>query len=129
MKFPHLIMTITGIFEVWIIINLFLDFSENAHKYLTDNNLVNFIILSLMLIIIISLVSIVHIADKRQIYYLYRVSTIFCTILSAAWLLMFVNATLNEHFKILTPFLLYMSFIKFLIAWYLGDAAKESSIE
>ena len=122
-------MTITGIFEVWIIINLFLDFSENAHKYLTDNNLVNFIILSLMLIIIISLVSIVHIADKRQIYYLYRVSTIFCTILSAAWLLMFVNATLNEHFKILTPFLLYMSFIKFLIAWYLGDAAKESSIE
>ena len=129
MKFPHLIMTITGIFEVWIIINLFLDFSENAHKYLTDNNLVNFIILSLMLIIIISLVSIVHIADKRKIYYLYRVSTIFCTILSAAWLLMFVNATLNEHFKILTPFLLYMSFIKFLIAWYLGDAAKESSIE
>ena len=122
-------MTITGIFEVWIIINLFLDFSENAHKYLTDNNLVNFIILSLMLIIIISLVSIVHIADKRQIYYLYRVSTIFCTILSAAWLLMFINATMNEHFKILTPLLLYMSLIKFLIAWYLGDAAKESSIE
>jgi len=122
-------MTLTGIFEIWIIIDLFLDFSNNAHKYLTDNNLVNFIILSLMFIIIISLVSIVHIADKRQIYYLYRVSTLFCTILSAAWLLMFVNATMNEHFKILTPLLLYMSFIKFLIAWYLGDAAKESSIE
>ena len=129
MKFPHLIMTITDIFEVWIIIDLLLDFSENAHKYLTDNNLVNLVILSSMFIIIVSLVSIVHIANKRQNHYLYRVSTLFCTILSAAWLLMFINATMNEHFKILTPLLLYMSLIKFLIAWYLGDAAKESSIE
>lgn len=126
MRFPHLIMTLTGIFEIWIIIDLFLDFSNNANKYLTDNDLVNFIILASMLFIIFILIIIIHIADMRQSSYLYKISTLFCTILSAAWLLMFVNATMNEHFKMLTPLLLYMSLIKFLIAWYLGDTAKES---
>lgn len=126
LRFPHLIMTLTGIFEIWIIIDLFLDFSNNANKYLTDNDLVNFIVLVLMLLIIITLIIIVHIVDIRQNSYLYKVSTLFCTILSAAWLLMFVNATMNEHFRILTPLLLYLSLIKFLIAWYLGDTAKES---
>ena len=129
MRFQHLIMTLTGIFEIWIIIDLFLDFSNNANKYLTDNDLVNFIVLVSMLLIIITLIIIVHTADMRQSSYLYKFSIVLCTILSAAWLLMFVNATMNEHFRILTPLLLYLSLIKFLIAWYLGDAAKESSIE
>lgn len=128
LRFPHLVMTITDITELWIILDLYLDFSANANKYLTDNDLVNYIILAIMAIVIVGLVIIVHIADMRQNSFLYRVATLFCTFLSAAWLLMFVNATMNDHFRILTPFLLYIASIKFLIAWYLGDAAKESRI-
>ena len=128
LRFPHLVMTITGLTEIWIILNMYLDFSNNANKYLTDNDLVNYIILSIMAIVIIGLVIIVHIANSKQSSLLYRVATLFCTFLSAAWLLMFVNATMNDHFRILTPFLLYMASIKFLIAWYLGNAAKESKI-
>ena len=121
-------MTITGITELWIILDLYLDFSANANKYLTDNDLINYIILAIMAIVIVGLVIIVHIANIHQNSFLYRVATLFCTFLSAAWLLMFVNATINDHFRILTPFLLYMTSIKFLIAWYLGDAAKESKV-
>ena len=128
MRFQHLVMTITGITELWIILDLYLDFSANANKYLTDNDLINYIILAIMAIVIVGLVIIVHIANIHQNSFLYRVATLFCTFLSAAWLLMFVNATINDHFRILTPFLLYMTSIKFLIAWYLGDAAKESKV-
>ena len=121
-------MTITGITELWIILDLYLDFSANANKYLTDNDLINYIILAIMAIVIVGLVIIVHIANIHQNSFLYRVATLFCTFLSAAWLLMFVNATINDHFRILTPFLLYLTSIKFLIAWYLGNAAKESKV-
>lgn len=128
MRFPHLVMTMTGITELLIILDLYLDFSANANKYITDNDLVNYIILAIMAIVIVTLVIIVHIANMRQSSFLYRVATLFCTFLSAAWLLMFVNATINDHFRILTPFLLYLASIKFLIAWYLGNAAKESKV-
>lgn len=128
MRFPHLVMTMTGITELLIILDLYLDFSANANKYITDNDLVNYIILAIMAIVIVALVIIVHIANMRQSSFLYRVATLFCTFLSAAWLLMFVNATINDHFRILTPFLLYLASIKFLIAWYLGNAAKESKV-
>lgn len=121
-------MNMTGITEIWIILDLYLDFSANANKYLTDNDLVNYIILAIMAIVIVALVIIVHIANIHQNSFLYRVATLFCTFLSAAWLLMFVNATINDHFRILTPFLLYLASIKFLIAWYLGNAAKESKV-
>lgn len=128
MRFPHLVMTMTGITEIWIILDLYLDFSANANKHLTDNDLINYIILAIMAIVIVGLVIIVHIANIHQNSFLYRVATLFCTFLSAAWLLMFVNATINDHFRILTPFLLYLASIKFLIAWYLGNAAKESKV-
>lgn len=128
MKFQHLVMIMTGITELLIILDLYLDFSANANKYITDNDLVNYIILAIMAIVIVALVIIVHIANMRQNSFLYRVATLFCTFLSAAWLLMFVNATINDHFRILTPFLLYLASIKFLIAWYLGNAAKESKV-
>ena len=128
LRFPHLVMTRTGITELWIILNLYLDYSENVHKYLTDNDFLNYIILGIMVVVIISLIVIVHIANSKQISFLYKVATLFCTFLSAAWLLMFVNATINDHFRILTPFLLYLASIKFLIAWYLGNAAKESKV-
>lgn len=128
MKFQHLVMIMTGITELLIILDLYLDFSANANKYITDNDLVNYIILAIMAIVIVALVIIVHIANIHQNSFLYRVATLFCTFLSAAWLLMFVNATINDHFRILTPFLLYLASIKFLIAWYLGNAAKESKV-
>ena len=129
LRFPHLVMTMTGITELWIIANMYLDFTENAHKYITDNEFINYIVLSTLAIVIISLVFIVHLADFRHSSFLYKVATLFCTILSAAWLMMFINASINEHFRILTPFLLYLASIKFLIAWYLGDAAKECKLE
>lgn len=128
MRFQHLVMTFTGLIELTIVFNLFLDFSNNASKYLANSILLNYIILSIMAIVLISSVIVVHLAERQQSYYLYMLATIFCTFLSAAWLLMFINAFFNDHYKILTPLLLYMASIKFLIAWYLGDAAKESKV-
>lgn len=101
MKYVFLINTI---FQIIVSIQIFLNIGNNIDKYIIPNT--NYQILSIILII--CNLFLIHKYNKisNKIYYLISL------FLASTWIVLFINTTINEHYKLLTPLLLLLSSIE-----------------
>lgn len=114
------IYIINSIFQVILSIQIGLNIGDNVEKYLiVENQLFNqVIIITIQIFNIILLLPLIKDKMKKldtilsykflklNLYYLISIS------LAAIWLIMFINAIISEHYKLLTPLLLLVSLIE-----------------
>jgi len=102
MKYIFLLNTI---FQIIISIQIYFNIGNNIDKYIIPNT--SYKVLSI--IIIVSNLLLIHrlkLNLKIKPYYLISL------LLAATWIVLFINTTINEHYKLLTPLLLLLSSIE-----------------
>ena len=114
------IFIVNSIFQLILSVQIGLNIGNNIEKYLMiNNNLFNhLIILTIQLFNILLLIPLIKNNMKKldtilnykflklNLYYLISIS------LASIWLIMFISATISEHYKLFTPLLILVSLIE-----------------
>ncbi len=126
MKYMRVLNITTSFFEVYILLFMIKDELDRTNLYLTDDVHINQSILFTM-IFIVGLKILIEIISKhklKRLHYL-SIASILSTVLGCIWAIMFYNTLIHDHFRTLTPLLLYLSLTRLIISWYLADFSKE----
>lgn len=108
MKYVFLINTI---FQVIISIQILLNIGNNIDKYILPNT--SYKLLSIIIIVCNIILIHRHPKIKYKVYYLISL------FLASTWIVLFINTTINEHYKLLTPLLLLLSSIEIIRCRYI----------
>lgn len=126
MKYIRVLNIITPVFEVYILFFMLQNELNITNLYLTDDWHINQSILVTMIFVVImeTLIGFFSKHKLKRLRYL-SISSILSTILGCIWAIMFFNVLTHDHFRTLTPLLLYLSLTRLIISWYLADFSKE----
>lgn len=114
------IFIVNSIFQLILSVQIGLNIGNNIEKYLMiNNNLFNhLIILTIQLFNILLLIPLIKNNMKKLdtiLNYKFLKLNLYCLIsisLASIWLIMFISATISEHYKLLTPLLILVSLIE-----------------
>jgi FlaA1/EpsC-like NDP-sugar epimerase len=125
MKYILSIQFLSTFTEIYVLSFMLKDEIGKTPLYLTNSNILNAHILVASIIIILLKLMFVLIGLYKSRWRSLFISSLLSIVVSSILIIMFSNAIINEHIRTLTPLLLYLAFIKLILAWYYSELSKE----